>query len=159
MADDYASYLEERYQGEVYGEAVMRALAEVASDPLQAHKLRHLEQLERETKELLLPEVEATGGETRESAEKIAEAEKLGAQFGQVPWSDRMRAMTGQLEKYVADFRRCEALAPPGKEALLKHVTAHEQALLDFANRELAGSDPEHSLAPVVALLREVPGD
>jgi hypothetical protein len=41
-----------------------------------------------------------------------------------------MRGMTGELGKFVAEFRRSEALAPPGKEALLQHVTAHEQALL-----------------------------
>lgn len=157
MADDYATYLEERYQGEVFGEATMQSMAEAESDPEVARMLRHLEQLERETKELLRPEVEAIGGDTRESAERIAEGRELGAKFGQVPWADRMRAMTGELEKLVDEFRRSEALAPAGKEAVLAHVTAHEQALLDFARREIAGGPAEHSLEPIVALLRDVP--
>ena len=33
MADDYASYVEARYQGEVFGEAVFDAMAEARSDP------------------------------------------------------------------------------------------------------------------------------
>jgi hypothetical protein len=157
MADDYKTYIAERYQGEVYGEAMFGAMAEVAVEPSQARKLRQLEQLERETKQLLLPEVLASGGEAREDAARVAEGKELGARFGKAPWLDMMRGMTGELGKFVAEFRRSEALAPPGKEALLQHVTAHEQALLDFAESEVAGHAAERSLAPVLALLREPP--
>ena len=157
MAEDYATYIYERYEGEVYGEAMFRAMAEAATDPENARKLRVLEQLERETKEALLPEVEATGGQTRENSERLADANKIGAQFGSAPWLDMMKGMSVELEKYVAESQRCEALAPPGREALVKQVTAHEQALLDFARSEIAGADADESLAPVVALLRDAP--
>ena len=57
----------------------------------------------------------------------------------------------------LEDFERAEALAPPGREAVLQHVTAHERALLDFATRELDGRPAKESLAPVRALLCDEP--
>ena len=76
--------------------------------------------------------------------------------MGAAPWQDVVAGMPGQLEKLVDEFRRAEALAPAGKQALVAHVTAHEQALLDFARREVGG-DGETSLEPVLALLRTPP--
>jgi hypothetical protein len=110
MADGHETDIEERYQGEVPGEA-------------------------------------------REDPDRIAEGQELGLRFGRAPWPDMMRGLTGKLGKLVAEFRRSEALAPPGKEGLLQHVTAHEQALRDFAESEVAGHAAERSLAPVLALL------
>ena len=60
-ADGYRSYLVERYQGEVYGEALFQAMAAGCSDARRVEKLRRLEQLERETKEFGAVEVRCRG--------------------------------------------------------------------------------------------------
>ena len=60
-ASDYKTYLEERFQGEVYGEALFRTMANLCEDPARARKFRVLEQLERETKEFLLPALQEAG--------------------------------------------------------------------------------------------------
>ena len=65
--------------------------------------------------------------------------------------------MRPELAKFVADFRVAEALAPAGKDALLRQVTAHEQALLDFVDHELA--EKADSLSSVRALLRDASPD
>lgn len=154
----YGTYVEERFQGEVYGEALFRTMAELSTEPERARKLRVLQQLERETKELLLPAVQEAGQAGEESAERISAGEALGAQLANVPWQDVMRSFQTELERLVREFERAEDLAPPGKEHLLRHVTAHERALLEFALRELAGDGPEDVLQPVLALLRNPPG-
>jgi hypothetical protein len=153
----YRTYLEERFQGEVYGEATFRKMAEVcaAGDPGRAARLRVLEQLERETKERLLSAIREAGGAGEPDPARIEEGERIGAQMASAPWTDLLRGMCTELEKLVDEFERAESLAPAGREALLKHVTDHERALLDFARRELDPDDRVDSLAPVQALLRE----
>jgi len=153
----YRTYLEERFQGEVFGEATFRKMAEVctAGDPERAARLRVLEQLERETKELLLSGIREAGGASEPDPARIEEGQRLGAQMAAAPWTDLMRGMCAELEKLVDEFERAESLAPAGCEALLRQVTDHERALLDFARRELDPDDHVDSLAPVRALLRE----
>ena len=152
----YRTYLEERLQGEVYGEATMRTMAQICADtdPERAAKFRVLEQLERETKELLLPAVREAGGTSEPNPARIEEGETLGAQMASAPWTDLMRRMCAELEKVVEEFERSEALAPAGRESVLKAVTDHERALLEFARRELDADGGGDSLAPVRALLR-----
>jgi hypothetical protein len=153
----YKAYVEERFQGEVYGEALFRTMADLCEAPERARKLRVLRQLERETKELLLPAVREVGYPGEESPERISEGEALGAQLAKAPWQDLMRGFQKELELFVREFEHAEGLAPPGKESLLRHVTAHERALLDFATRELAGDERGDSLEPVIVLLRGSP--
>ena len=155
MPSDYRTYLEERFQGEVFGEALFRTLADRCKDPERARKLRVLEQLEHETKEFLRPAVREAGYPGREKPERISQGEAQGAALATVPWQDLMRGLQQELSRFVADFERAEDLAPPGNESVLRHVTAHERALLDFAIRELDGSDD--SLQSVIALLRTPP--
>ena len=154
MSSDYKTYLEERFQGEVYGEALFRTMAELSDEPERARKLRLLAQLERETKEFLLPAVRRAGFSGKESPERTAEGEELGAKLVKAPWHDLIRGFQKELTRFVADFERGEALARPGEESFFQHLTAHERALLDFANRELKGERSGDSLASVKALLR-----
>ncbi|MGH9365514.1 MAG: hypothetical protein ACRD1B_09675 [Thermoanaerobaculia bacterium] len=156
-ASDFRTYLEERFQGEVYGEALFRTMAKLAEDPERGRKLRVLEQLERETKELLLPALREAGGSGDENPERINEGETLGASLAKAPWTDLLHGFERELRRFVEDFERAEALAPPGQEALLRHVTAHERALLDFAIREREQSTAADSLESVLELLRTPP--
>ena len=154
MSDAYADYVEVRYQGELLGELVFEEMARARKDPEEARKLRVLAQLERETRELLAPEVEALGRSTRPDPEKLDQARAVGGPMSDAPWADVLKGFEAQIAPLVEEFRKAEALAPPGKEALLQHVTAHEQALLDFAKAETAAPAAGDSLAPIEALLR-----
>ena len=151
-SDAYADAIESAYQGELLGEAFFAALAEARSDPEEARKLRVLERLERETKERLLPAVRELGRATDANAEQLAGSRAIATQMGEMPWRDRLTSMRPELVKLVDTFHEQETLAPPGEEALSQHVTAHEQALLDFVDGELAGA-PD-SLASIERLLR-----
>ena len=157
QSSDYKAYLEERFQGEVYGEALFRTIADLATEPERTRKFRVLEQLERETKELLREAVRDAGGSGQESPKRISDGKALGAELAKASWHGLMSGFQVELERFVADFERAEALAPAGKESLLRHVTSHERALLEFATVELEAQQSSDSLASVVALLRSPP--
>lgn len=72
-SSEYKTYLEERFQGEVYGEALFRTMAESCDDSEKARKFRVLEQLERETKEYLRPVVREAGYSGVESPDRISD--------------------------------------------------------------------------------------
>jgi hypothetical protein len=114
VSSDYGTYLEERFQGEVYGEALFRTIADRCGEPERVRKLRILEQLERETKEFLLPAVREVGYPGRESPQRIADGETLGAALAKAPWSDLMRGFQRELERFVRDFERAKPLRQLG---------------------------------------------
>jgi len=155
MSDNaYADYIHLRYQGEVLGEAAFGAMAAQREDVGERAKLTTLAQLERETKEALRPEVDALQLSTEGDAKKAEEGRALAQQLGNASWADVLRGLCSEIERLIPEFEAAERLAPPGKEALLRHVTAHERALLDFAQAELAGDAGGDSLRSVSALLR-----
>ena len=151
MPDAYESYVEERYQGEVYGEAVFAAWAAACSDPEVAEKVRVLERLERETGEKLADELRSLGRDPQPDPARREEGGKIGQGLGGAPWPDVLGGFRAQLVPLIEAFAEAETLAPDGKRALLEFVTAHERALLAFADGELAGDGD--SLAPVRSLL------
>jgi hypothetical protein len=153
-ASDYKTYLEQRFQGEVFGEALFRTMANLCHDPARAQKFRVLEQLERETKEFLLPALREAGSSGDENCERINQGQALGAALANVPWPDLMRGFQEKFRRFADEFESAETLAPTGEESVLRHVTTHERALLDFATRELEGSTIGDSLQSVVALFR-----
>ena len=82
------------------------------------------------------------------------EGETLGAALASVPWAELMEGFQKEFRQFADEFETAEGLAPAGKERVLRHVTMHERALLDFATRELEVSKAGDSLQSVVALLR-----
>ena len=149
----YRTYVQQSFDGEVVGEALFRKMVMLCTAPDQAAKLRTLERLERETKEMLSAEVRALGADARERSELIEQGEKVGARLARVAWPELMRILRVELARYVAEFEAAERLAPPGKESLLRRFTEHERALLEFVDREIAGRTQD-SLEPVQQLFR-----
>ena len=95
-------------------------MAERCADPANTRKLRLIEQLERETKEVLRPAVKDFGWPGVEGAEHVKAGEELGAKLAPVPWAMLMVGLEKELEGFVAQFEQAEALAPPGREALFR---------------------------------------
>src|SRR5437867_3608534 len=107
-ANDYKTYLEQRFQGEVFGEALFRTMANLCHDPGRAKKFRVLEQLERETKEFLLPAVREAGGSSEENCERINQGQALGAALANVPWSELMRGFQEEFRRFADVFASAE---------------------------------------------------
>jgi hypothetical protein len=156
MADDYLERVEQSYQGEVFGEAIFRELAAKCGDPETTYKWRVLEQLERETKERLKPLVAELGGDLEEDPTRFSQGQHLAAKWAKQSWDEIMLWFRDELPGYVRFFENLEADARDQDRELLGKVTAHERALLDFAEHEIAGRG-DRSLEPVLALLDRPP--
>jgi hypothetical protein len=153
---DFIQYLVERHEGEVYGEAVFAAMAENTADREGRWRWRVLEALERETKELLARELRARGRTPDACALKWSEGRTLGRTLAAVPRDFLMKGLRGEVVKFVAEYQAAESLAPADGAALAKHITAHERAILEMIDLELADPAPD-STAPVRALLASPP--
>jgi dimethylamine/trimethylamine dehydrogenase len=152
---EYRRTLEEFFQGEVTGEALFHCLAESLDDREHQYQMRVMEQLERETKELLRGNVARLGGDTKESAAArdrgVAQVKAIAA----MPWAKFLHIFQREVRKFVARFEEVERMGPPEDAKLLAAVTAHERALLAYSERESSGQgDP---LQPIRALLKTVP--
>jgi hypothetical protein len=153
---DFAVYLTERFQGKVYGEAVFAALADAELDPDARYKWRVLEALERETKDYLARALRERGLAADESADNRVKGEKLGRQLAAVPRAMFMAGFRAEVLKFVAEYEQAEASAPADGRTIAQHITAHERAILDFADLEIAGRLFD-SPAPVLAMLSNPP--
>jgi hypothetical protein len=153
---DFIQYLVARHEGEVYGEAVFHAMAEHTADPEARHRWRVLEALERETKELLARELAARGRSADPCQQKWGEGLVLGRQLAGVPRDFLWKGLRGEVVKFVAAYEAAEAHAPAEGAALARYVTAHERAILEMIDLELA--DPAaDSTGPVAKLLANPP--
>jgi len=154
-AQEYRRTLEEFFQGEVTGEALFHCLAESLGDPEHQYQMRVMEQLERETKELLRGNVDRLGGDTKESAVARDTGVAQAKAIAPIPWAKFVHVFQREVRKFVARFEEVERLGPPEDAKLLAAVTAHEKALLAYSDRESSGAgDP---LQPILALLKAVP--
>ncbi len=136
---DAARYLTDAYQGEVLGEAFFALLAEREPEDPPAAKWRLLERLERHVKGRLRGELERRGIDATEDRAKVDEGRAGAAILGAMPWEERLGAFQKAVRSFVAEFEAAAKAAPADLNEITEFVLEHEQALLSFAERELAG--------------------
>jgi hypothetical protein len=156
MTDECKAYLLRRYLGEVYGEALFETLAASESDGSRRGKWEVLARLERQTKERIQQFLDRACIPVPELPESARKGKDDARHLARVGWPDLMRGFRRELERFVAEFREAENLDRSGGELydLLRRITAHEEALLQFVLRELAGGEDD-SLDAVRELLGE----
>jgi hypothetical protein len=154
---DHATYLEElvaAYQGEVRGEAGFATLADRVTDAQEREIWQMLAQLERTTRQRLVPLMEKYGLDTTPDEGQ----RRLGQERGQARiaagFAASVSSMTKSLQPYLTLYAKLEAEGPLGDRKELAFLNAHEIALYEFAVRATAG-DGREALAPVKALLGE----
>ena len=70
-------------------------------------------------------------------------------------WAELITHMTQYYPHYLDEFEHLEDLAPVQDQPLLRFLTQHEVAAIEFARRELAGD--AHSTDPLQRYLAEPP--
>jgi hypothetical protein len=135
------------YQGEVLGEALFGAIADRLDDAEHARKMRVLATLERKTKEAVAPALTRAGISTDPDPAMLELADALAVD---VTWAAFMSATVEITKQYVPLYERIGEL-DPSEHAASELLVAHEVALRDFAEKELAG-DTTTSLQAVDAL-------
>lgn len=148
---DVGALWKEAYEGEVLGEALFDRLAEMSEDPARAEKHRVLCRMERRTKEEMEPVVEQLGLDV-DRAKAVREGSELAEGAAVLPWGELMASIEPNTQRFLEMYRHLEQLASHSEQRRVAGIlVAHEQALEEFARRELAGA-PERSLEPVRAL-------
>jgi hypothetical protein len=146
-ADSLAELWERAYQGEVLGEALFDAVADRLDDREHARKMRVLATLERRTKEAIVPPLERAGIPTDPDPAMLELATALA---GDVSWDVLLTSTSAITRQYIPLYVRIGELDPT-ERAASDLLVAHEAALRDFADKELAG-DSETSLDAIEAL-------
>lgn len=67
-----------------------------------------------------------------------------------------MKGLRGEVVKFVAEYEAAEPLAPPEGAALARYITAHERAILEMIDLEIADSAADPT-GPVRKLLASPP--
>ena len=156
MDGDFKERLDVIFRGEVYGEAFSWELSRLFKEPEYSHKLAVLGQLEHETKVKLMPTVEAMGLSSADDPADIKRGIADAPKFATMSWRDFVTTWADYLASAVGDYEEAENMSPPQHIDMMKHVTLHEKAMLDFFNLEVEGKSHE-SLNPVLAILDNPP--
>jgi hypothetical protein len=148
--DDLATLWFKAYQGEVSGETLFGRVAALTDHPDHRYKMEVLRRLEANTKEACAPAMIRHGLSTDPDPQTVSDAQALGDVAATLPWADFLGAFESITTQFLALYRRIgQVAAADAAESEL--LVAHEEALREFARRELAGR-PDDSLALIEAL-------
>ena len=155
----YAEALRELYNGEVYGESLFSALVGLARNTDERLKWSVVLQLETETKAWLRAPTVAHGVSIEERPEDRDKGLARARERASLPWPRAMQSMYDGLSgHYVPLYQSfADAARARGKveeEAVCPYMVEHERALVEFAQRELAGASLAQSLEPIQKFLK-----
>lgn len=154
MTAEQIEYFRQWVDLETRGEAICRTHARQAQDADQRAKWMLLADLESDTKEALVTYLRSDGIAVEESADKRREGEIVAEQSASVAWRDLMANWRPRILFFVEELRAIAAAAPADQRALASRLCEHEEAWLEFIDRELAG-DPWTSMEPLRAHLEK----
>ena len=154
--DAYLEAIERAYQGEVYGEALYRLIADDQVTPERAWKWRVMAQMEFETGHLMRRLVARHGGEISESRISRDDATRDFARYRSLAWPDLMRIFSSELDADIAEYAELEQAGPPRDRWVLRRLTEHEVVTKRFCDLELAGRE-DVSIEPVLHFCRRPP--
>ncbi len=136
------------YEEEIIGEACFYALVDFYGEPYKTTLIARAETVAAEAVEPLLQKYQLKPRD-RDELERIG-LESVDWYQG-FNWAGFMQYIVERFPGYIEDFRDLEAMGPPEDQPYLQKLTQHEFAVIDFAEREIAG-DPG-STAPMLKYL------
>ena len=149
--DSYLDSIRSAWLGERFGEVFFTAMAERTDDDAMRSKWQSLATLERVTGERMA-EVLESYGETAATTEAIEVGEDILSRYADVPHIESMTEMRDVVEKAIVRFDQLLAIAPDADVPAVQFLVQHEQALLTFVEREIAG-DGANALEDVNRLI------
>ena len=144
--DTLLRYYEEEISGEAYFYGLLDAFGE-------SEKVTLLAQMERRAAQTIEPLLEKYDlGSVNEERLKDLGASEVASHQG-FSWMQFMAYIVERYPLYLDEFHALEAMAPPADLPLLQELTEHETAVIEFAERELAGKSS--SLQPLKLYLAQ----
>jgi dimethylamine/trimethylamine dehydrogenase len=145
---DYLETLLSYYEDEISGEAYFYALADHFAERDKIILLAKTERVAAQAIEPLLEKYELV---PRDDSELKNEERSYLELHQSYSWQGFMTYIVERYPAYLDEFNALEQMAPAEDLEALKILTTHEVAVIDFAEKELAG-DPD-SLAPLIQYL------
>ncbi|MEQ8692736.1 MAG: hypothetical protein RIC89_18115 [Pseudomonadales bacterium] len=149
--DDYIEGIHGAWLGERFGESFFTALAEKTPDSAMRPKWQRLAQLENVTGRKMAALLEAHG-ESATTSESTTVGDEVVGRYLDGSHLDAMLKLKEVIEKAIIRFDQLLALAPDEDVPAVQFLVQHEQALLTFVEREIAG-DADHALDDIDQLL------
>ena len=149
-ARSYNQQLVHALKNEIYGEAIFTAMAKLSVSKEYRNKWLKLAQLEVLTQAKLAPITQPIS--LFNCKTQAYKGYAVGVLSLLLPKRLFLKALLKEAERYVPLFKQLESIGPVADNATLSYLTAHEQALADFAKQELAGHQ-QVSLSPVLSIL------
>ena len=151
-AGQFRKYLIKAYEGEVRGCAYFEGLAAYFDDPRQRRLLQHLAEIESSTAAWLAPVLKRYGLEARRDATSTALGVEAALADGEKSWEELVTHFCHDYPPYIEQFEAMQAAGAELDQPALQALTEHEIAIVEFAQRELAGVP--NSEKPVEELLK-----
>ncbi len=144
----YLKTLLSYYEDEISGEAYLYALAEHFDEK---DKINLLAIIERRAAESIQPLLEKYGLEPRDESVLNREGRSYLESHESYSWPGFMEYIVKRYPGYLNEFHALEQMAPTADLPALQTLTNHEVAVIDFAEKEIAG-DPD-STVPLILYL------
>jgi hypothetical protein len=138
LDDDLSALWVKAYQGEVSGEALFGGIGARTDDPDHRRKWEVLRVLEARTREACVEAMERHGLPTEPDPEVVSASEAQAEAGAALAWADLMGFFEPITTEFLAVYRRIGELSETDR-AESDLLVAHEEALREFARRELAG--------------------
>ena len=132
----YLDTLLQYYEEEVSGESYFYGLADHFDN---RDELILLAKVERHAARTIQPLLSKYGLLPRSESVLAKEGMEDVARHTLMKWQEFVSYMVDRYPKYLDDFAALEDMAPAEDLRLLRKLTAHEVAAIEFANREASG--------------------
>ena len=136
VSSDYLDTLLQYYEEEIEGEAYFYGLAEHFKEREKTLLLARVERKAASMLEYLLVHYRL---QPRDDATLARSGREYVGTHREWEWGRFMSYIVERYPGYVDDFLGLEAMAPAADLPALKALTEHEEVVIDFARRELAG--------------------
>ena len=149
--DNYLDGIRSAWLGEQLGEVFFKALADRTEDRSMRSTWQTLAKLENVTGQRMAAVLTAHG-EAATTDEAIEVGDEIVNRYAAASHLDSMLRMKDVVEKAIIHFDQLLAVAPDADVPSVQFLVHHEQALLTFVEREIAGNH-DHALEDVQKLL------
>jgi len=150
----YQRKLDAAYQGEFYGLAMYRRIAEARLTPDEQEKWHLMTRLEEVTRSVLEPVLHRHGMATAAHPESVTAGEADAEHYRHLPWDHLMRRFSDELDEDITEYSELLAMAPAADHEAIRFLVDHEIVAKAFCEAELAGKVSQ-STAPIKALIAQ----
>lgn len=136
------------YEGEIYGAAIFRAVAERQTDPVRRQEMELLSMLEQRTRDIAEPVMKARGLATTGLA---GNAEEAATSLAELPWEEFLGWLDKVTNEYLGIYCELAATTVGDEQDVASAYVAHEQAIASYIRR-VDGRETGEPLEAVTAL-------